>query len=138
MPAAYLDHNNRGEITESWADFHFRIETEKRLQLYEALILPLKDFCVAVREGVSVPASVSIHPATRSYADGYMPGIKQIYVNNKPEAVRMCSEGGSDACIGNTDVVHYYPNLRIIKEFQATMCWTLSRPSNRETAMDMK
>ena len=136
VPAAYQQKDPQGNTKHSWADLNFKIETDSVLQLWAARVLPLKKLALAKRKDGGAPNTVTLHPATQFYAETFLPSAKAIYVSNKPDAVRRCSEGFADACLGSLDVVDGYSNLEVIRTFGANMCWTIYRAPDQSTNND--
>lgn len=127
VPAAYQQKDAGGITRNSWADLHFRIETEGRLELWQARVLPLKEMAVAKRAGVDVLKTAAIHAATAYYAQTFLAGVQLSYCDSKPEAVRRCASGEVDACIGSVEVIEKWPQLVVLQRFVARMCWTVYR-----------
>ncbi len=50
-------------------------------------------------------------------------GIKEHFVDNKPNAARLVHLGQFDSCIASKDVVEQYPNLQILEELHGEMVW---------------
>jgi hypothetical protein len=122
IPAAYSSRDSN-VITDTWGDFNFR--EMGKLELLDALVLPLKEMCVARNDLCINPISVSLHPSTEVFAQRYANNFKRDYIHSKPLAVKRCSEGLSDLCIGSSDVIERYDNLIIQERFQPNMVWTL-------------
>lgn len=138
VPAAYAERDAAGRIVDCWADLNFRVETEGRLELWACHVLPLKELALARRRGVTEPRSVTLHPATAFYAQAFLPAATPRFCVSKPEAVRECVAGRSDACIGSIDVVQAERTLEIVRTFAARMCWTIYRRAEARPSWEQR
>lgn len=129
IPAAFQRQEN-GVIVDTWGNLNFR--EGSRLELLNATVLPLKEMCFARNLQIAVPETIALHPSTGVFADIYAPNLKRVIIDSKPLAVRACSEGRADACIGSVDVVNSFGNLEIEQRFQPNMIWALYRPRGCE------
>ncbi|UQW99112.1 hypothetical protein [Streptomyces sp. RerS4] len=113
-------------VRDLWVDMHFR--NLGRMRVDEVWVSPTKDMCVATRSHGSpeTARSLALHPATRVFADTFVPGARRRYVDAKPVAVRLVAQGKADCCIGSVDVVERH-GLRIHEVFRPTMVWCLYR-----------
>jgi prephenate dehydratase len=127
IPAAFSDKDNNGMIIDNWTAINF---IEEEIELVDAIILPLKEMCIAKRNNIETINSIILHTATEPFANKYFPGIKKIYCQSKPLAVKLCNDGIADACIGSRDVIEYTTQLQIIKSIRKNMVWTLYQPKN--------
>ncbi|MFT4326717.1 MAG: hypothetical protein ACMXYK_04405 [Candidatus Woesearchaeota archaeon] len=128
VPTAYVDKDENGVLKDSWGKMHFELLGEFTLE--EVFERQLQKMCVAQRSDVQTPSNIALHPATDQFAYKYLGDkLRRSYLKAKPEAVRRCSEGEFDMCIGSVPVVEQFDNLEIIERFSPTMVWTLYKPS---------
>lgn len=127
IPAAYQEKDARGQTQESWADTHFRVESNGELELWLAYVLPLKKLALAKQRGFDQARTIALHASTQYYASTYFPEAAPTYHSSKPAAVLSCAQGEADVCIGSLDVVQRYPELEVLRTFAARMCWTIYR-----------
>lgn len=125
IPAAFKRSDEEGKVVDTWGDLNFR---EQRLELIDALVLPLKEMCFARNNSCENPESIALHPATTVFADKFAPELERKAIDSKPLAVKACSDGIVDMCIGSSDVVESFPNLTIERRFTPNMIWALYRP----------
>ena len=123
IPAAYAARGKDGSVKDTWGDFNFR--DIDRLEPLDAIVLPLKEMCVARNVDCDDPQSVALHPATDVFAEKYVPDMERRYIHSKPLAVKECSEGRADMCLGSADVIEKFENLEITERFQPKMVWVL-------------
>jgi hypothetical protein len=112
----------------SWVSLHF--ESVTTMQLVDVWFQPTKPMCLALNsatEDVATVRTVALHPATKAFADQYLPHARQLYVEAKPLAVAQAAAGLADACIGSLDVVANHHNLSAVEVFQPDMVWCLYR-----------
>ena len=123
IPAAYVVRVRDGSVKDTWGDFNFR--EMDRLETIDAVVSPLKDMGVAKNKDCNNPQSVALHPATDVFAEKYVPDLRREYILSKPLAVKECSEGKADMCIGSIDVIERFENLEIVEIFKPKMVWVL-------------
>jgi len=123
VPAAYAARDSEGRVIDTWGDFNFR--NLDNLELEDSIVLPLKEMCVARNIESIEPRTIALHPATDIFAERYAKGLEKIYIHSKPLAVKHCSEGQSDLCIGSADVVERFENLVVEQSVKPKMIWAL-------------
>ncbi|MFE6052647.1 hypothetical protein ACFQ6N_17980 [Kitasatospora sp. NPDC056446] len=126
-------HRPGGEVSDLWVDLHFRHLGEVELVgVWEA---PTKPMCLAARPTVGRPRTLALHPATKAFADRYLPDAERRYVDAKPLAVQQVLDGCAEGCIGSVDVVRQ-AGLTVLCEFRPTMVWCLYQPVNLHIQSD--
>jgi len=123
VPAAYASRDSQGNVVDTWGDFNFR--NLEALDLVDSLVLPLKEMCVARNVDCVEARTIALHPATDVFADRFADGLERIYIHSKPLAVKHCSEGQSDMCIGSADVIEGFDNLKVEQSVTPKMIWAL-------------
>jgi hypothetical protein len=72
VPAAYQEKDAEGHTQASWADTHFRVESDGELELWRACVLPLKEFALAKRRDVEAAQTIALHAATQYHATTFL------------------------------------------------------------------
>nr|BFD90942.1 hypothetical protein KitaXyl93_23020 [Kitasatospora sp. Xyl93] len=134
VAAGYAERHRPGnEVSDLWVDLHFR--HLGKIEIVRVWESPTKRMCLAVAPSVQRPRTLALHPATKAFADRYLPGADHRYVDAKPLAVRQVVEGCVEGCIGSVDVVQQ-AGLVVLHEFQPTMVWCLYRPVNHHVPVE--
>lgn len=123
IPCGYQKMDNM-KLEDSWVNLNFR--NSESAEIKDILLSYTKPMCIAQNRNFSGGEKFCcLHPATYAFSQKFLPGIPMVFVNNKPEVVRLTFEKGFSYCIGSVDVVLKYPSLKIIKTFQPQMVWAL-------------
>lgn len=133
IPAAFSARDLDGKVLDTWGDWHFR---EEDMNIRYSFLVPLQEMAIAKRKDVGDLKSIVLHPATEVFAQKYFPEVEKIYSKSKPIAVKDCSEGIADLCIGSVPVIERFDNLEIVKKViekdQKMMLWAVYQPKKYE------
>lgn len=115
----------KGRLIDSWVNLNFK--NFDKMNIVDIVLADTKAMCLAKNIDANKIKKCVLHSSTTAFADKYCSKIEKIYVDSKPLAVELCSQGKYSHCIGSEDVVKAHQNLKIIKSFTPQMVWAIHK-----------
>lgn len=127
VSAGYVDlHDGNAGFRDDWVSMNF--EYTDSAAIVDVWVEPTRPMAMVIGAWCSSQTEVTrvaLHPATRYYADTFLPRADKAFVSAKPHALSMLRNREVDACITSLDLATEFEDVWVAKVFTPSMIWAL-------------